>query len=61
MNSLPSHRQLINGRTFRQQWNPADFDPVERISRRTEAGLGVLLACVIGILGAVVLVHWWSI
>lgn len=61
MNSLPSSRQIINGRTFRESWSPASYDPVERISRRTEAGLGVLLACVLGILGAVVLVHWWSI
>lgn len=60
MNSLPSSRQIINGRTFRESWNPASFDPVERASRRAEAGLGVILACVIGILGAMALVHWWS-
>ena len=55
------HSHMTTPRTLRDgtwcEWG----DPVERISRKTEAGLGVLLSCVIGILGAVVLVHWWSI
>jgi len=61
MNSLPSHRQLINGRTFRESWNPASMDPVERITRRTESFASVILACTLGVLGAVALVAWWSL
>ena len=30
MGTLPSHRRILNGRTFRESWNPASFDPIER-------------------------------
>ena len=60
MNTLPEHRRAIYGRTHRQSWNPASFDPIERHKRPvplTDRVLGFLLACGIGVVLALILVH----
>lgn len=62
MNRLPHHRSAQAGRTFDRSWSASDFDPVQRYPRAsaTERALGVVVAVVIGIVGAVALVHWWA-
>lgn len=39
---------------------PAILERNARTASRAEAACGVLLAVVIGVLGAAALVHWWS-
>ena len=62
MNALPKHRSAQTGRTWDRTWSASDFDPVQCYPRvsSTERALGVVLAIVIGIVGAVALVHWWA-
>ena len=62
MNSLPKHRSAQAGRTFDRSWSASDFDPVQCYPRAsaTERALGVVVAVVIGIVGAVALAHWWA-
>ena len=60
MNKLPLHRSAQAGRTWSTTWSASDFDPIQaypRIPRQQQAA-GVVLAIVIGIVGAVALVHW---
>lgn len=61
MNTLPEHRRIAHGRTYSRSWNPCDSDPIERyrapISQRVA---DALFATVLGIVGAALLVHWWS-
>lgn len=38
-----------------------DCDPIQHFPQsRTESAAGVVLAVLIGIIGAALLVHWWS-
>lgn len=62
MGRLPEHRRAVTGRTWSQAWNPADMDPVQAYPAESTAEriAGVVLAVVIGILGAAALIHWWS-
>lgn len=62
MNALPEHRRALFGRTFSRPWAPGEFDPIAHYRRPSPAErvAGVLLATVIGILGAAALVNWWS-
>lgn len=62
MNHLPQHRSAQAGRTFDRSWSASDFDPIQAYPRvsGTERALGVVVAVVIGIVGAVSLVHWWA-
>lgn len=53
----PSHTQTprtLSDCTFVSGYPSRDF------GRRAEAGLSVLLAVIIGVVGAMFLVHWWS-
>lgn len=62
MNRLPQHRSAQHGRTWDRPWSASDYDPIQsypRIPRQQQAA-GVVLAIVIGIVGAVALVSWWS-
>lgn len=62
MNALPKHRSAQAGRTWDRPWAASDFDPIQRYPRipRQQQAAGVVLAIVIGIVGAVSLVHWWA-
>ena len=63
MTTLPEHRRIVYGRTYGRAWSPADMDPIRRYTRPTspaERAAGVLLGVVLGIVGAVMLVSWWS-
>ena len=62
MNALPKHRSAQAGRTWDRPWSASDYDPIQaypRIPRQQQAA-GVVLAIVIGIVGAVALVSWWA-
>ena len=63
MTTLPQHRHIVHGRTWGRSWSPADYDPIQ-VYRRPNTGInkaaGVVLAIVIGILGAASIVHWWA-
>lgn len=61
MSRLPAHRRAINGVTWSRAWNPADMDPIERpASRRWERVADVMAAVGIGVLLALLAVHWFS-
>lgn len=61
MKPLFSDQPYAWTRTPRLDQTRAEYaSPVERVSRRTESFAGVLLACALGVLGAVALVAWWS-
>lgn len=60
MNALPEARRAIHGRTWASAWRAADFDPIERPWRRRESAADIALAIVLGIAGALALVHWWA-
>lgn len=62
MNKLPAHRSAQHGRTWDRIWSASDFDPISHYPRipRQQQAAGVVLAIVIGIVGAVALVHWWA-
>ena len=55
------HSHLSTPRTLRDctfaEWGAA----IERSSRNAESAAGVVLATVIGIIGALALVWWWSV
>ena len=59
MNSLPHHRQILFGRTHGRTWNPAESDPItfHPSVSTTERIYGVVLAVVLGVVGAVLLAH----
>lgn len=48
----------MNRMHYSQQATPVILASAERTAKRAEAALDVLLAGVIGVLGAVLLVHW---
>lgn len=62
MNALPKHRSAQAGRTWSTTWSASDFDPIQAYPRATatERALGVVMAVVIGVVGAVSLIHWWA-
>lgn len=63
MTGLPHHRRMILGRTWSAPYSHASHDPISGPWRRvttTERIAGVVLAVVIGIIGAAALVHWWA-
>lgn len=62
MNALPESRRAIHGRTHSRAWNAGDMDPIERppAVSTIERVADVLLACVLGVLGTVGLLHWFS-
>lgn len=52
MTNLPEHRRAINGRTWSQPFNHADYDPIVAYRRTiplSEKLLGVTLAIAIGV------------
>lgn len=59
---LPEHRRMLTGRTHGRAWRPEDCDPIQRFHTvsRSERIAGVVLAVVIGIVGAALLAHWWA-
>lgn len=60
--TLPEHRRVLAGRTWPQCWQPASMDPIRHYTRPSTAGrvTSVLLATLLGVAGAILLVHWWS-
>ena len=61
MNRLPEHRRLLAGRTHCTAWNPADSDPVTFYPQGRISNIaGFLMAVVIGVLLALLLVHWMA-
>jgi hypothetical protein len=59
VNNLPTHRSVLHGRTWGRTWSASEFDPITRYQRgsRTERAAGVVLAVLIGIFGALLLIH----
>jgi hypothetical protein len=62
MNALPEHRRIVAGRTHGRAWRPEDADPMQFYPAATKAEriAGVVLAVVLGIVGAALLAHWWA-
>lgn len=62
MNRLPAHRQVVAGRTWGRMWRPEDYAPITHhpAGTPTERVAGVVLAVVLGVLGAAALLHWWG-
>lgn len=56
MNALPEHRRAVYGRTYRQRWRHADWDPIER-PRKGLTVSDAVGAVVVAVLAAVVLLH----
>jgi hypothetical protein len=50
---------VLHGRTWGRTWSASEFDPITRYQRgsRTERAAGVVLAVLIGIFGALLLIH----
>lgn len=61
MNNLPTHRHAAAGRTWDRVYRPEHYAPIQHVHQsRTERMAGVIVAVVIGVLGAMALVHWWA-
>ena len=63
MTYLPHHRRIQCGRTWSAPYSHASHDPISGPWKRqttTERVAGVLLAVVIGVIGAASLIHWWA-
>lgn len=61
--TMPEHRRVLAGRTWPTHWSPASMDPIRRYRRThslVERVASVLLATLMGVAGAVLLIHWWS-
>jgi hypothetical protein len=57
VNSLPQHRRVLLGRTWNRTWSPADYSPIE--CWRKPIGLADwIVGIVLGVIGAVALVHF---
>ena len=59
--SLPDARRAIHGRTHNRAWHAGDMDPIERFRvSKVERIADVLAATAIGVLLALLAVHWFS-
>lgn len=56
--NLPDHRRIQSGRTYTSVYRPETFVAIERT--RPSRIADVVLAVVLGILGAALAVHWLS-
>lgn len=55
--NLPAHRRIQAGRTWPSVYRPSDYSAIEKHVPTGEKIGGVVLALVIGIVGALLLVH----
>lgn len=60
MNTLPTHRRALAGRTHSRTFHAGDFDPIERPPARN-GWAGVLLVCAIGVALALALFFGQSV
>ena len=59
MSYLPHHRRIQFGRTWPSSYRPESFAAIERT--RPSRIADVVLAVVLGVIGAALAVHWLSV